>query len=95
MIPLISAVNDQNLNIENEKEDLTMADGSPNLVDHNYGPVKSSDVANNAVESSEVVQSESVAVATPKEADQEAALRQLPMYEGLILMVLFREVMQF
>ena len=57
-----------------------MGDGSPNLVDHNGGPVKSSDVTNNAVESSEVVLSESVELATPKEVAQEAARRQLPIY---------------
>ena len=50
------------------------------MVAHNGGPIKSSDVANNAVESSEVVQSESWAVATPKEVAQEAARRQLTMY---------------
>ena len=46
------------------------------------GPVKSSDVANNAVECSEVVQSESLAVATPKEVAQEAARKQLPKCQG-------------
>ena len=41
--------------MENEKEGLTVGDGSQNLVDTNGGPVKRSNVANNAVESSEVV----------------------------------------
>ena len=50
-----SDLNAQNLNMGNEMEGLTVEAGSPNLVDCNGGPVKSSDVANNAVESSEVV----------------------------------------
>ena len=50
---------------------------SPNLVDHNGGPVKSSDVANNAIESNEVVHHESVGA---KEVAQGAARRQLSMY---------------
>ena len=60
-----SDVNDQNLNMENEKEGLTVGYDSPNSVDHNGGPVKCHDIGNNVVESSEVVQSESVAVAIP------------------------------
>ena len=66
-----------------EKEGLTMGDGIPNLVDHNGGPVKSSDVTNNAVGSSERVQSESLAAATQKHVAQENARRQLPLYEGV------------
>ena len=45
------------------------------MVDHNGCPVKSSDIVNNAVESSEVVQSESVAVATPKRGSQGSCKR--------------------
>ena len=47
-----------------------VGDGSLHLLDYNNGPVKGSDVANNVVESSEVVQSNSMAVATPKEVAQ-------------------------
>ena len=78
---LNSDVNDQNSNMEIEKETLTVGDGNPNLVDHNGGPIKSSDVANNVVESNEAVQSKHVAVATTKEVAQEAARRQMPMYQ--------------
>ena len=60
-------VNDMHLNMENEKEGLEVGVECQHLVDHNSGPVKVSDVTDNTVESSEVVQSESVAVATPKE----------------------------
>ena len=59
-----------------------MGDGSPNLIDHNGGHVKGSDVANNAVKSTKVVQNESVAVAKPKEVSQEAERRQLLIYSG-------------
>ena len=41
---------------------------------------------------SEVVPSETMAEAISKEVAQETARRQLPMYQGLILMVLFRRV---
>ena len=44
--------------MKDEKEDLTMGDGSPNLVHHNGGPIKSTDVVNSTVESSEFVKSE-------------------------------------
>ena len=52
---LNSDVNDQNLNMESKKEGLTVGDDSPGLVDFNGHPVQSNDVANNAVESSEIV----------------------------------------
>ena len=43
----------------------------------------SSDVANNAVESSEVVHSDSVPVATKKEVAKDVARMQLPIYQGI------------
>ena len=62
------------------------------MADHNGGPVKSIDVANNVVESSEVVQSGFVAVATPKQVTQEAARRQLQIYQGAYIDGFIQEV---
>ena len=97
------------LTMRNEDQGLTVGNGSPVMTDlkegHVYGsncnencvPVmaaSSSDVVNSAVDNSEVVPCESVEEAISKEVAQETARRQYQCTKGLILMVLFRELMQ-
>ena len=71
-----------------------MGEDSQNLIDHNYSPVVGDNAVDYILEISGIEHSELVATTTPKEVAKEAAGRQLPVYWGHILTVLFRELMQ-
>ena len=73
------------MKLESEREGLTVGKDSPNLVDHNGSPAESSNAVDNVVEISSLEQSKLVTATTPKEVAQEAARRQLPVYQRVYI----------
>ena len=70
------------MNLESKREGLTLGEDSLNLVDQNGSPVGNGNAVDNVVEISSIEQSKLVAAITPTEVAQEAARKQLPVYQG-------------